>query len=210
METTKVLKEIMNIGINGGKGISGAKELADIYLQNDQYGSNLERIDELIKWEIRKNFTSGFLTSLGGILTLPLTIPSSLGANWILQTRMVAAVAHIAGFKIDESGVRMAIGLSLLGNKGKDVLEANASDLKNILKNRTFHQLPKRTILILNQAIGTRLVSLATQKGFTKIGKAIPIAGGLIGGFLDQQSCSETAKFALELFQLNSSDGSKV
>ncbi len=210
METTKVLKEILNIGINGGKGISGAKELADIYLQNDQYGSNLERIDELIKWEVRKNFTSGFLTSLGGILTLPLTIPSSLGANWILQTRMVAAVAHIGGFKIDESGVRMAIGLSLLGNKGKDVLEANAGDLKNILRNRTFHQLPKRTILILNQAIGTRLMSLAVQKGFTKIGKAIPIAGGLIGGFLDQQSCSETAEFARELFQLNSTDGSKV
>ena len=203
METTKILGEILNLGINGGKGLSGAKELAEQYLQNKNYKNNLERINSLIKWEVRKNFTSGFLTSLGGILTLPLSIPSSLGINWILQTRMVAAMAYLGGFQIEESGVRMVIGLSLLGSKGKELLESDITELKDTLKKTTFQQIPKGTILIVNQAIGTRLMNRAVQKGFTRIGKAIPLAGGVIGGILDQQSCTETAKFAKELFQLN-------
>jgi len=198
-----LLKRVINLGINGGAGLSSAKELGDQYLQKPEFKSRMERIEALVKWEERKNFTSGFLTSLGGIISMPVAIPASLGINWVLQIRMVAAMAYIGGFDIDDPPVRMSIALCLLGKKGKDVLNTDAAQLTEMLKKRTFTQLPKQSIQLINQAIATKLMQMATNKGFSRLSKAIPLMGGVVGGVLDYKSCHDTAQFAKELFQFH-------
>lgn len=204
-DPTSLLKQIMQLGINGGPGLSSARELGDKYIGNPAYSSKMERINALVKWEERKNFTSGFLTSLGGIITLPVSIPASLGANWVLQTRMVAAMAYIAGFDIDDPPVRMSIAVCLLGKKGKEILNQNIEDLEDYLKKRGFSGIPSRTLSIINQAVATKLMQMAARRGLTRVSKAIPLFGGMVGGLLDYQSCRETAEFAKELFQFHKS-----
>ena len=198
-----LLKQILNLGINGSRGFSSARELGDKYLNNPEYNTKMDRIDALVKWEEKKNFTTGFLTSLGGIISLPVAIPASLGINWVLQTRMVAAMAYIGGFDIDEPQVRMTIALCLLGKKGKEILNKDIEELKNMIRNNTFSQVPKRTLLLINQTVATRLMQAAATKGFSRLSKAIPILGGMVGGILDHQSCRETAQFAKEMFQFH-------
>ncbi len=197
------LKRLINLGINGGGGLSSARELGDQYLQKPEYKTKMERIDTLIKWEERKNFTSGFLTSLGGIISMPVAIPASLGINWVLQIRMVAAMAYIGGFDIDDPPVRMSIALCLLGKRGKDVLNKDAAELTEMLRKKTFSHLPKQSIQLINQAIASKLMQLATNKGFSRLSKAIPLMGGVVGGVLDYKSCHDTAQFAKELFQFH-------
>jgi len=197
------LKKIIQLGIKGGAGFSSAKELGDRYLQNPVYKTKLERIEALAKWEERKNFTAGFLTSLGGIISLPVAIPASLGINWVLQTRMVAAMAHIGGFDIDEPPVRMAIALCLLGKKGKELLHRDIQEVSELLRKNSLSQLPKQTIQLINQAVAGRLMQIAAAKGFTRLSKAIPLMGGAVGGTLDYLSCRETAGFAMEVFQFH-------
>jgi len=111
-------------------------------------------------------------------------------------------MAHVGGFNIDEAPVRTVIGVCLLGEGGKAVLNANMADLKN-LSQKSILGLPKRTLLVLNRSVAIRLMHLAAQKGLTRLSKAIPIVGGILGGALDYQSCKETSKFAMELFQLD-------
>ncbi len=195
------LKRIIHLGINGGGGLSSARDLGDQYLQNPAYTTKIERIDALTKWEERKNFTSGFLTSLGGIISLPVAIPASLGINWVLQTRMVAAMAYIGGFDIDDPPVRMTIALCLLGKRGKKLLNKDVQELTKLLRKNALSQVPKQTIQLINQAVAGRLMQAATAKGFSRVSKAIPILGGAVGGVLDFMSCRETAEFAKELFQ---------
>ncbi len=202
-DPTYVLKQILQIGIKGGPGLSSAKELGDKYINNPAFKSKLERIDALIRWEERKNFTSGFVTSLGGIVTLPVAIPASLGINWILQTRMVAAMAHIGGFDIDDPPVRMSIALCLLGNKAKEILNQNLEDVEAYLRKKGLSSIPTRTLSIVNQAIAAKLMQIAAQKGLTRVSKAIPLVGGLVGGVIDYRSCRDTARFAKELFQFH-------
>lgn len=197
------LKRILHLGINGGGGLSSARELGDKYLQNPAYQTKMERIEALAKWEERKNFTSGFLTSLGGIISLPVAIPASLGINWVLQTRMVAAMAYVGGFDIDDPPVRMSIALCLLGKKGKNLLTKDIQELSELLRKNTLSQLPKQTIQLVNQAVAGRLMQVATAKGFSRVSKAIPLLGGAVGGTLDFLSCRETAEFAKELFQFH-------
>jgi EcsC protein family len=202
-DSTFILKQILQLGINGAPGLSSAVDLADRYLKNPVYQTKMERIDALIKWEERKNFTSGFVTSLGGIMTLPVSIPAALGVNWILQTRMVAAMAHIGGFDIEDPPVRMSIALCLLGKKGKEVLNQNLENIESYIKKRGITSIPARSLSIVNQAVASRLMQIATQKGLTRISKAIPLLGGVVGGILDFQSCKETAEFAKDLFQFH-------
>lgn len=199
------LKKILQLGIDGIGPLSSAKELANQYLRDLDYSTKGERIDALEKWEIRKNFTTGFITSLGGLITLPITIPASLAINWVIQTRMAAAMAYIWGFDIDDPPVRITIALSLLGKKGKEILNANRYDFEQIMRKKSL--VSKQSILFVNQLIASQLVRIATQKGMTKVSKAVPFVGGLVGGVLDYKSCKETATFARELFQIYSMNG---
>ncbi len=202
-EPTYILKQILQLGINGAPGLSNAKELGNKYLDDPAYETKLDRINALVKWEGRKNFTSGFLTSLGGIITLPISVPASLGINWIIQTRMVAAMAHIGGFDIDEPAVRMSIALCLLGKRGKEILNQNFGNIESYFKKRGLNSIPSKTLSIVNQTIAAKLMQLAAQKGMSRVSKAIPLVGGMVGGLLDYQSCRESADFARELFQFH-------
>ncbi len=202
-QAIQMLKKILEMGLDGIGPLSGAKELGDQYINNSSPKGKSEKIARLIKWEQSKNFTSGFLSSLGGIITLPVAVPASLSANWILQTRMVAAMAHIGGFDIDEPPVKVCIALCLLGHKGKDALGENIYEFQNALRENSFKTITKQSVLILNQMIAMRLMQTAAKKGLSRISKAIPVLGGVVGGALDLYSCHETAKFAKELFQLD-------
>jgi hypothetical protein len=202
-DPTYVVRQILQLGIKGGPGLSSAKDLGEKYLNDPAFTTKLERIEALIKWEERKNFTSGFLTSLGGIMTLPIAIPASLGLNWILQTRMVAAMAHIGGFDIDDPPVRMSIALCLLGKKGKEILNLNIDDFETYLHKKRLSAIPSKTLTVINQAIAAKLMRIAAQKGLTRISKAIPLIGGVLGGVIDYRSCKDTAEFAKELFQFD-------
>jgi len=50
--------------------------MAEEYLAGD--GTLSDKVNSLIKWQIAKAGTSGFLTGLGGLITMPVTIPANL------------------------------------------------------------------------------------------------------------------------------------
>ena len=119
---------------------------------------------------------------------------------------MVAAIAHIGGFDIEEPPVKVCISLCLLGQRGQEALNTEMSDFQDMLKDQNFSKYPKKVLQTMYQTIGTQLMRIAAQKGFTRISKAIPVIGGISGGFLDLYSCIETAEFAQDLFQLHKED----
>jgi len=88
---------IVDKAIDGVPPLSSAHDLAQEYLIDKSYPDHDERVGSLINWETSKNFTTGFITGLGGLLTLPIAVPSALGASWVIQARMVGAIAVIYG-----------------------------------------------------------------------------------------------------------------
>ena len=55
----------------------------------------------MIKNQIIKCTTSGFLTGFGGIVTLPVTLPANIGSVLYVQMRMIACTAYMAGYELD-------------------------------------------------------------------------------------------------------------
>ena len=76
-----LVKYVSNNAVKGTMNLSGAKKLADSYLLDQRYKNNDERVKALIKNESNKNFLSGFVTGLGGVFTLPISIPAAMGAS---------------------------------------------------------------------------------------------------------------------------------
>jgi len=188
----------MNYGLLGFGPFEGAKALAAKYRSFEH--SKTEQIRALAQGELKKHFAAGFVTSLGGLFTLPFAVPASMAASWILQIRMVAAMAELGGFDLEEPQVRAAIAFCLLGKQGKDLVESDFQALQKRMTQGHLYSLSPKALLLINQGIIRRLGQLAGQKGLTRLSRVIPLAGGLLGGAIDYWQGKQTADFAFELF----------
>lgn len=199
-----LVKEILSKAISGNDtlGVSSAQDLALSYINNKDYSNNDQRVDSMINWETGKNFTSGFITGLGGLVTLPITLPSSLVATWVIQARLVAAIAHIYGYDLKDDKVKLLIILSILGDSGKEVLKEFGINAGKQITLQLIKNLAPKIIKEINKQVGYKLITRATQKSLTTtLGRAIPFVGGFIGGTIDAVACQTVGSFAKVSFK---------
>ena len=186
----------------GGVGpLSSAEDLALEYLNDSNYEDNDKRVDSLINWETSKNFSTGFVTGLGGFATLPVAIPASLGASWVLQARMAAAIAKIYGHDLNEERVKTLILCVIIGQDIKEVCKQAGIKIGTKLTYVAIRKLPGEVLKRINQAVGFRLLTKAGEKGIINLTKLVPVVGGVVGGTFDAVTGGITAKAAREAFR---------
>ena len=200
MKALDLVNAILDAGINGLGPLKSASELADEYLSDSSYPDNDARINALINWETSKNFTSGFLTGLGGLLTLPVAVPAGLGASWVMQARMVGAIAKIQGHDTKEERVRTLALLAIVGDAGKEVVKQAGVQVGNKLGMKALKAVPGRLLIKINKLVGFRLLTKAGTKGVINLIKVVPVAGGLVGGTVDAFVCRKVGALAREMF----------
>lgn len=76
-------------------GFGTSAEMAERFLS--KYGGVSEAISHLVNWQITSAATAGFVTSLGGLATMPLTLPANIAGVLAIQLRMVGAIADLGG-----------------------------------------------------------------------------------------------------------------
>ena len=195
----QLVKKLLDYGIDGVGPLSSASDLAQEYVIDQSYEGSDERVDSLIRWEAAKNFTSGFLTGLGGIITLPVSVPAALGASWVIQARMCGAIAGIYGHNVKEDRVRTLVLLSLLGDAGKEILKDVGIKVGQKMTFAAINRIPGRVMIEINKKVGFRLLTKAGERGAVNLTKMVPLVGGIIGGTFDATMCvsvGKTAKFA--------------
>jgi hypothetical protein len=197
----KLVDYLLSRGISGVRPLSSAQDLATEYLIDQGYASNDERVDSLINWETTKNFTSGFITGLGGVVTLPVSIPAALGASWLIQARMAGAIARIYGHKLMDDRVRTMMLLSLAGDAAKEVVKSTGIKLGYKLTERAIAQIPGRALIEINKLIGFRLLTKAGERGIVNFSKAVPLVGAAVGGGFDAAVCRMVGRTAKGLFR---------
>ncbi|MYL65516.1 EcsC family protein [Bacillus hwajinpoensis] len=171
-------------------------------------GSLIENVDSLIKWQNTKSATSGFLSGLGGIVLLPVTLPANITSVILVQMRMVAAIAHMGGHDLKSDEVKTFVYTCLAGNGAKDILKNSGIQIGNKLAVTGIKKIPFEVIKKINQAVGFRLMTKFGEKGIINLGKMVPIAGGLVGGTVDAVSTNTIGKIARKLFIDSSSNKS--
>lgn len=179
-------------------GFGTSQEMAAKYL--DKYGSVSAAIDHMVNWQITSAATAGFVTSLGGLPTMAITLPANIAGVMAIQLRMIGAIAELGGFHEATEEKKTGMYLCLLGSQASEVLSKAAGQFAVKFSTASLKKLPGVILTKINQAVGFRLVTKFGEKGLVNINKAIPILGGVVGGTVDALSTYAIAKAAKALF----------
>lgn len=179
----KMLDWIYEKAINGAPGLGTAEELAENYLNGT--GSLSNKVTSLVRWQMTKAATSGFVTGLGGLLILPVTLPINMTSVIFVQLRMIAAIAYMGGYDIRDDRVKTLCYACLCGNAAKDVLKGVGIQAGSKLTKQAIERLSFEVIKKINQAVGFRFLTKFGETGIINLGKTVPIVGGIVGGSFD-------------------------
>lgn len=194
-----VLDELYGKVLNGIPKVSKPVPVfADEYLKKND--SENKAVKSMINYQVVKCGTSGFLTGLGGLITLPVAIPANISSVLYVQLRMIAAIAHIGGFDIKSDQVQTMAYACLTGSAIADVLKQTGIKVGEKVAIATIDKIPGKVLTSINQKVGFRLVTKFGTKGVVNFVKLVPIAGGLIGGAIDIGSTKIIANNAYKLF----------
>lgn len=184
--------------INGIPGLDSASELAESYTCKG--GTNSENANALIRWQNTKAGTSGFLTGLGGILTMPVTIPANISSVMYIQIRMIASIAYIGGYDLRDDKVKTLVYTCLAGNAAKDILKDIGIVIGTKMTTNMIKNISGKTILAINKKVGFRLLTKFGEKGAINLGKTIPFVGGVIGATFDSFTTNTIGNIARDTF----------
>ncbi|TXE23945.1 EcsC family protein [Serratia marcescens] len=194
----KALDWAYDKAVNGVPGLDSAQELAASYIKKD--GDPATCVNALIRWQNTKASTSGFLTGLGGIITLPIAIPANITSVMYIQIRMIAAIAHMGGYDLKTDNVRALIYACLCGNAAKDILKEAGIKIGTQLSKSVINKIPGEVLKTINKAVGFRLLTKYGTQGSINLVKWVPLAGGIIGGAFDGVSTNIIGNVARKTF----------
>lgn len=184
--------------VAGVPGLDSADEMAQDYLRGD--GSLEDRVNSLIRWQNTKAGTSGFLSGLGGVMLMPVTIPANISSVMYVQVRMIAAIAQMGGYDLKDDRVKTLVYACLCGNAAKDIIKDVGIKIGSKLTEQAIKGISKEVIVKINQAVGFRLVTKFGEKGLINLGKAVPLLGGIVGATFDSVATNAIGNIARETF----------
>lgn len=184
--------------VNGVKGLDSAEEMAADFMKGE--GSLKDKANRLIRWQNAKAGTSGFIAGLGGILTLPITLPANITCVLYVQIRMIAAIAKMGGFDLKDDRVKSLVYTCLVASSVKDVIKNTSLAIGQKIAVNALKKVPGEILIKINQQVGFRLLTKFGEKGIINLVKAVPVLGGVIGASFDSISTNIIGNVARDTF----------
>lgn len=191
---TRLFERLMDVGIDGTGRFDSAQAVADVALAKH---SEAERaIDAIVRSHLKLAAAGGFVTGLGGFVAIPIALPANVLEFYLVATRMVAGIAWTRGHDIDTPEVRSAVLLALVGADSDDLLMKAGYASTGQLMGLAVDRLPGPVLLAVNKGVGFRLLGQLGKKAFTRFGKVVPLAGGIVGACVDAYLLNRIADYA--------------
>ncbi len=186
--------------VDGVPGLDSATDMADDYMKGTE--PLIDKVNSLIRWQNTKAGTSGFLTGLGGLITMPVTIPANIASVMYVQIRMIAAIAKMGGYDLKDDRVKSLVYACLAGDAVKDILKDVGIVVGKKLAINAIKNISGKTITRINQMVGFRLLTKFGEKGAINLVKIVPVLGGVIGGTVDAVTTNIIGNIARDTFIL--------
>jgi hypothetical protein len=154
----------------------------------------------MIKNQIIKCTTSGFLTGFGGIVTLPITLPANIGSVLYVQMRMIACTAYMAGLELNNDQTQTFVYACLAGVAVNELIKQAGIKFGIKLTTSLIKKIPGKVLTKINQKVGFRFITKFGTKGIINMGKLVPGVGAVIGGGLDLVETKSIGNRAFQWF----------
>lgn len=195
----KVLDAAYKQALDGIPKVSrSVDELANDYLSKHETPEKAAKA--LATMQVMKCGTSGFITGLGGLLTLPAAIPANISSVMYVQLRMIAAIAKIGGYDIHSDQVQTLVYMCLTGTAITDVVKEAGIQVGAKSLTAAIKRIPGAALTKINQKIGFRFITKFGEKGIINLGKMVPLVGGFIGSGVDVATTVVIANNAVKMF----------
>ena len=170
-----------------------------------------EDIKDMLKKQVLKCTTSGFITGFGGAITLPVTIPANIGSVLYVLMRMIACTAYMAGYDISSDQVQTLVYACLAGLSVGEIAKQFGIKFGQKVAVGMIEKIPGKVLTKINQKVGFRLLTKFGEKGLINLGKLVPGVGAVINGGVDFAETKAIAKRAYQMFVENNFDiGEKI
>ena len=185
--------------LNGIPKVSpSVEEMANDYLK--KYKTKEEACKAMIRNQITKCATSGFITGFGGFITMPVTLPANITSVIYVQMRMIACTSYMAGFDLDSDQTQTLVYACLAGVAVNNVIKQAGIKFGVKFANGLIKKIPGKVLTKINQKVGFRFITKFGTKGVINLGKLIPGVGAVIGGGLDLVETKIIAKRSYKWF----------
>lgn len=203
IEKEKAIEEVLIDGykwiVNGVPNVAAPmEEIADEY--TGRYATKEDAAKAMIRNYLLKSGCTGFLTGLGGVITMPVTIPMDMMSVMIMQMRMVAGIASIGGYDLHADEVRTIVFACLTGQSVSSVLKDAGINIGEKLAVAGIRKIPAEAIRAINKKVGFRILTKFGETGAINLGKTVPIVGGVVGGGFDAGTTKIIADIAYKTF----------
>lgn len=189
------LRRILEVAIDGTGRLPSARATAARHLQKHPDSID-DAIEAIVDTHVRLGTAQGFVTNLGGLITLPIAVPANLSGVAIVQVRMIAAIAHLRGYDIDDPRVRTAMVMCLLGGEqiGRQVAAGKLPSTP----------LAVATAPVFDPTLDARVAEIAVTALLARVGgkhlpllvtRRIPLLGGGVGAVVDGMATHQIGTF---------------
>jgi phage antirepressor YoqD-like protein len=190
------VRQFLSKAIDGFPGFPGARDVGRKYLARTH---DVDRaVKGVIEQHVRLAGAQGFVTNIGGVVTLAAAIPANLAGLALLQVRMVAAIAHLRGYEVADNRVRAAALMTLLGEdgvldalKGKEVLGTPHDVAVGIgeIDPTVLESITTHVTQALVTRVGGKFATLAIAKG-------VPVISGAVSAGVDAFGTYSVGRYA--------------
>ncbi len=195
----KMLDACYEKALNGIPLVSeSVSEMAEDYLS--KHPTTEAAIKAMLKNQVWKCTTSGFITGFGGVLTLPITIPANIGSVIYVQMRMIACVAYMTGYDLKSDQTQTFVYACLAGISLNEFLKKAGIVFGVKYAKGMLNKLPGKVLTKINQKVGFRFLTKFGTKGVINLWKLIPVVGAVVGGGFDYAETKIIAKRAYRWF----------
>lgn len=199
---TRLVEMFRDVGIDGKFRFRSAATIAQRADRGGRASPN-RAVRRVVRKHRHGVTLGGFLTGLGGFVTLPVLLPLNVVEFYVQATRMVAAIAAVRGHDLQDDTIRARVLTTLLGEEAGDVLDhIGLSPIAGIATKQVTKRLPASQTSQVANAIGVRILRRFALRSFRIFGKAIPGLGALVGAWSDRRQLRKIAETAKREFPL--------
>ena len=194
--SSRFVHEALRRAIVGIGPLPPAAEAADKQLR--EQGGDVDRgIHEVIENHVRLAGAQGFATNVGGLVTAAFTIPANITGLALLQCRLVAGIAHLRGYDLEDQRVRNAILTCILGEDSVKTLvrRKKLPSTPMGIATAPTHD-PHLDTVLAAEVTSELLARVAGKRAAVTIARRIPVVGGLFGGSVDAYQTWQIGRYA--------------
>ena len=190
------VRTMLDKAIDGVGPLRSAAATADSKLV-DAGGDVEAAVASLLRLHVGLAGVQGFITNLGGVAALAVSIPANVVGVTLVQCPLIAGIAHLRGYDLENPRVRNAILACILGEDAvRDLVRTTSLPSSPMgLATSPVHD-PALDEMISREVTTDLVARTAGRRAVTMVGRRVPLLGGVVGGGSDALMTWQIGKYA--------------